>query len=63
VRILFLTSAHNSLSQRLWIELRERSHDICVCIAADDKTMIAAVSREPPWQNVSSNWLQFRPRV
>ena len=48
MRILFLTSAHNSLSQRLWIELRERSHDIRVCIAADDKTMIAAVSREPP---------------
>ncbi len=48
MRILFLTSAHNSLSQRLWIELGERGHDIRVCIAADDKTMIAAVSREPP---------------
>ncbi len=48
MRILFLTSAHNSLSQRLWIELGDRGHDIRVCIAADDKTMIAAVSREAP---------------
>ena len=48
MRILFLTSAHNSLSQRLWIEFGERGHDIRVCIAADDKTMTAAVSREAP---------------
>ena len=48
MRILFLTSVHNSLSQRLWIELGERGHDIRVCIAVDDKTMIAAVSREAP---------------
>ena len=48
MRILFLTSAHNSLSQRLRIELGERGHDIRVYVAADDKTMIAAVSREAP---------------
>ena len=48
MRILFLTSAHNSLSQRLWLELGERGHDIRVCTAADDKTMIAAVSRQAP---------------
>ena len=48
MRILFLTTAHNSLSQRLWIELGERGHDICVCIAATDEAMIAAVSREAP---------------
>ena len=48
MRILFLTSAHNSLSQRLWIELGERGHEIRVCGAATDAAMIAAVSREAP---------------
>jgi putative two-component system hydrogenase maturation factor HypX/HoxX len=48
MRILFLTSAHNSLSQRLWIELGERGHDIRVCVATTDAAMIAAVSNETP---------------
>jgi putative two-component system hydrogenase maturation factor HypX/HoxX len=48
MRILFLTSAHNSLSQRLWIELKERGHEIRVCIAATNEAMIAAASREAP---------------
>ena len=48
MRILFLTSAHNSLSQRLWIELGERGHEISVCVAATGEAMIAAVSREKP---------------
>ena len=48
MRILFLTSAHNSLSQRLWIELGERGHEISVCVAATDEEMIATVSREVP---------------
>ncbi|MGH8276834.1 MAG: enoyl-CoA hydratase-related protein, partial [Steroidobacteraceae bacterium] len=46
--MLFLTSAHNSLSQRLWIELGERGHEIRVCVAATGEAMIAAVSREAP---------------
>ena len=48
MRILFLTSAHNSLSQRLWIELGERGHEISVCVATTDVAMIAAVSHEAP---------------
>ena len=48
MRILFLTSAHNSLSQRLWIELGERGHEIRVCVAATGEGMIAAVTREAP---------------
>jgi putative two-component system hydrogenase maturation factor HypX/HoxX len=48
MRILFLTSAHNSLSQRLWIELGDLGHEIRVCVAATGETMIAAVSREVP---------------
>jgi len=48
MRILFLTSAHNGLSQRLWIELGEFGHEIRVCVAATGEAMIAAVSRELP---------------
>ena len=48
MRILFLTSAHNSLSQRLSIELGELGHKIRVCVAATGEAMIAAVSREAP---------------
>jgi len=48
MRILFLTSAHNSLSQRLWAELSERGHAVRVCVAATGEAMIAAVSREVP---------------
>jgi putative two-component system hydrogenase maturation factor HypX/HoxX len=48
MRILFLTSAHNSLSQRLLIELSERGHEITVCVAATSEAMIAAATREAP---------------
>jgi hypothetical protein len=48
MKILFLTSAHNSLSQRLWVELTARGHDIHVCVAATGEAMIAAVSDEMP---------------
>jgi hypothetical protein len=48
MRILFLTSAHNSLSQRLWIELGDRGHDIRVCVASAAEAMIDAVSHEAP---------------
>ena len=43
-----LTSAHNSLSQRLCIELCERGHNIRVCVASAAEAMIDAVSREAP---------------
>jgi len=48
MQILFLTSAHNSLSQRLLIELTERGHEIHVCIVATSEEMIDAASREAP---------------
>ena len=48
MRILFLTSAHNSLSQRLLIELGERGHEMTVCVAATSEAMIAAATREAP---------------
>ena len=48
MKILFLTSVHNSLSQRLLVELTARDHDINVCVAATGERMIAAASNELP---------------
>ena len=48
MRILFLTSAHNSLSQRLLIELSERGHEIRVCVVTTGEAMIDAVSGDAP---------------
>ena len=48
MKILFLTTAHNSLSQRLHIELSERGHEIAVTIATSAATMEAAVEEHAP---------------
>jgi putative two-component system protein, hydrogenase maturation factor HypX/HoxX len=48
MKILFLTTAHNSLSQRLLIELTERGHEITVTIADSDAAMLGAVETENP---------------
>ena len=48
MKILFLTSAHNSLSQRLLIELTERGHEIRVSVVAAGQEMIEAVSQDTP---------------
>ena len=48
MKILFLTSAHNSLSQRLLIELTERGHEIRVCVVTSGEAMMDAVSDEAP---------------
>jgi putative two-component system protein, hydrogenase maturation factor HypX/HoxX len=48
VRILFLTTAHNSLSQRLLIELTGRGHEIRVSIVTRGQEMIDAVSQDTP---------------
>lgn len=48
MRILFLTSAHNSLSQRAQVELWERDHEVTVELALSDEVMLeAATSYEP----------------
>jgi len=47
MRILFLTTVHNSLSQRLAAELGERGHFIRVCVAATGEAMIAAAHDAP----------------
>ena len=48
MNILFLTSAHNSLSQRLLIELTERGHQVSVALATSDEAMITAVAQHVP---------------
>ena len=48
MKILFLTSAHNSLSQRLLIELTERGHEIRVRVVTSGEEMIDAVSGDAP---------------
>lgn len=48
LRILFLCTAYNGLSQRAWAELSEAGHDVRVQVASDGETMQAAVDRESP---------------
>ena len=48
MRILFLTSAHNSLSQRLLIELTERGHEIRVRVVTSGEAMMDAVRDDAP---------------
>src|SRR5260370_23497947 len=48
MKILFLTSAHNSLSQRTFVELVDRGHTVIVVIASSEEVMLEAVEREQP---------------
>ena len=48
MRILFITSAHNSLSQRLQVELADRGHAVAVHVATSDEAMGAAVDTQRP---------------
>ena len=48
MNILFITSAHNSLSQRLLIELSAQGHDVSVALATSDEAMRRAVDRHAP---------------
>ncbi len=48
MKILFLITAHNSLSQRAFVELVDRGHQVIVVIASSEAVMLAAVEREHP---------------
>ncbi len=48
MNILFLTTAHNSLSQRAFVELVDRGHTVIVVIASSEEVMREAVEREHP---------------
>ena len=48
LRILFLVSAHNGLSQRAWSALRERGHEVTVEVVTLAAEMEPAVGRDSP---------------
>jgi putative two-component system hydrogenase maturation factor HypX/HoxX len=48
MRILFLTHAFNSLSQRLFVELRDRGHEVSVEFDINDATAMQAVELFQP---------------
>lgn len=48
MKILFITSAHNSLSQRLQIELEDRGHAVALALATNDSAMWIAVVQHAP---------------
>ena len=48
MKILFLTTAHNSLSQRLFIELTELGHIVDVALAISELAMLDAVGQHAP---------------
>ena len=48
MKLHFLTTAHNSLSQRLLIELTERGHKVSVAIASSEEAIINSVEEQAP---------------
>lgn len=48
MNILFITSAHNSMSRRAYIELTELGHEVHVHLALGENEMISAVNKHEP---------------
>ncbi|PCI93136.1 MAG: hydrogenase maturation protein, partial [Flavobacteriales bacterium] len=48
MKILFITSSHNGLSQRAWAELSAKGHMIKIQLATSNEAMINAVSAFKP---------------
>jgi hypothetical protein len=48
LRVLFLVSAHNSVSQRVWTELTDLGHEVAVAVVATAEEMEAAVAAHLP---------------
>ena len=48
MQILFLVSAHNSLSQRAWIALTELGHDVSIAVVDSASAMESAVRVHAP---------------
>lgn len=48
MRILFITSAHNSMSQRLQTDLIDAGHEVSIELALSDELMIEAAERYNP---------------
>ena len=61
LRILFVTSAHNSLSQRAYIALTEMGHDVTVQVVDSPEIIEAAVEAHKPDLVVCPMLKQFIP--
>ncbi|HEY4828979.1 MAG TPA: formyltransferase family protein, partial [Solirubrobacteraceae bacterium] len=61
LRILFVTSAHNSLSQRAYIALTEMGHDVTVQVVDSPEIIEAAVNAHRPDLVVCPMLKQFIP--
>jgi putative two-component system protein, hydrogenase maturation factor HypX/HoxX len=61
LRILFVTSAHNSLSQRAYIALTEMGHDVTVQVVDSSEIIEIAVSAHQPDLVVCPMLKQFIP--
>lgn len=48
MRILFLTTSHNSLSRRAYDELVQIGHEVLVNLALGENQMIMAVEKHQP---------------
>lgn len=48
LRILFLTSVHNSMSQRAYVELTRLGHEVSIGLATSKRAMLEAVERRKP---------------
>jgi putative two-component system protein, hydrogenase maturation factor HypX/HoxX len=48
MKLHFLTTAHNSLSQRLWAELTERGYKVSVAVVSSEEAMIKSVEEQKP---------------
>ena len=48
MKILLLCSAFNGLTQRAWLELRDRGHDVTVELASSEAAMVSAVELFEP---------------
>lgn len=48
MKILFITTAHNSMSQRAYVELKDRGHEIDIHLTSSPETMVLAVKMSKP---------------
>ena len=48
MKILLITTSHNSMSQRIYVELKDRNHDVDIHITSTDENMIEAVNQSQP---------------
>ncbi|GIM27750.1 hydrogenase maturation protein [Clostridium polyendosporum] len=63
MRILFLVTAHNSLSQRAYVELTDFGHDVYVQPALDDSIMISSVEQYKPDLIVAPFLKKYIPEI